>query len=205
MAASLLKKDILASTTPYLWNTSPRPAAVPAPTWQTAPLNINHEKDLEERYERGYRDGEAAAKAAKADAALGELAETIANLAQTRSSLFRSVQGDVLRLAMAVARRILHREILMSPDVLGGVISVALERIEESDLHTVHVHPSFADRIEELLSGRTNGRKVDVIGDQTLPLGGCVFETQHGTVDAGLESQLSEIERGLADHLEVLR
>jgi len=204
MAASRLSKENTDTAVPYLWN-APPPAARATPLRHVAPVDASHEEEIQAQYQRGYRDGVGAGKAAEADAAAQEISETVAGLANARLSLFRSAQGDMLRLAIAVARRILHREIMMSPDVLGGVISVALERIEENDLHTLRVHPSFVDRINEHLSGRISSRKLQVVADPVLPLGGCVFETQHGNVDAGIESQLSEIERGLADHLEVLR
>jgi flagellar assembly protein FliH len=205
MAASRLTKGSTESIVPYLWDAFPLPAERPASHGTSKTTEPLQEKEAQEHYQHGYRDGEAAARKAKADVAIEELAESVADLAQTRSALFRSSQADVLRLAMAVARRIIHRELLMSPDVLGGVISVALDRIEEADLHRIRVHPAFVDRIDESLSGRTNGRKVQIVADSSLPLGGCVFETQHGNVEAGIESQLSEIERGLADHLEVRR
>jgi flagellar biosynthesis/type III secretory pathway protein FliH len=40
-----------------------------------------------------------------------------------------------------------------------------------------------------------------VIPDATLAPGSVVFETNQGNLDASVESQLQEIERGLADHL----
>ncbi|MEO8099779.1 MAG: FliH/SctL family protein [Acidobacteriota bacterium] len=142
------------------------------------------------------------AKKSRVEGVLEQLGETIESLATTRAALFHSAQSDVLRLAMAIARRILHRELLISPDALGGIIVVVLERLEDQDVHRVRVHPSMVVRIEELLISRTGRRKVQVVSDETLSLGGCVFETQHGAVNAGIESQLSEIERGLADQLE---
>ncbi len=202
-SAVRVSKHDVTSTIPYLWNAVPKYGHKSAAYGSTAELTDSAE--LQRRYERGYRDGEAAGKEAKADAVMEELAETINSLVQTRAALFQSAQGDVLRLAMAVARRILHREILMSPDVIRGVIAVAMERIEEGDLHTLRVHPSFVARVQEYLSGHTSGNRLEVVGDPSLPLGGCIFETQHGNVDAGIESQLSEIERGLADHLEGTR
>ena len=204
MAASRLTKQNADSAVPYLWNALPTLATAIASHHQGTAHDPLPDKEAQEQYHRGYRDGEAVGKAAKVDEAVEQLEEGIANLAMARSALFRASQADVLHLAVAVARRILHREIMMSPDVLGGVISVALDRIEEAGLLTLRVHPSFVDRIAQYLSART-GRKVKVVADPSLPLGGSVFETEHGDIDAGLESQLSEIERGLADHLEVLR
>ena len=200
MAASRLAKGAAASAAPFMWNVHPAP--VPCKALPAASSSISEEK-LQERYVCGYRDGEASGREAKAEGVIEDLGKTIVDLSRTRGYVFRSAQNDVLRLAVAIARRILHREVMMSPDVLGGIITAALERIEDHDMHSVRVHPSFAARVEKELSSQTHNLKV--VPDASLPMGGCVFETHHGTVDAGVESQLSEIERGLADHLEMSR
>jgi flagellar assembly protein FliH len=202
MAASRITKTQAPSVaTPYTWN---GPAPSPR-NLGSAAAHPQAEAHSTHSYESGFRDGEAAGRQSKADAAFDQLAETIATLAKTRASVFHAAQGDILRLAIAVARRILHREIHMSTDVLGGVIAAALDRIEDQDLYRARVHPSFAPRLQEQLDARMSGRNIEVVPDPGLPLGGCIFETQHGNIDASIESQLSEIERGLADHLKVLR
>jgi flagellar biosynthesis/type III secretory pathway protein FliH len=40
-----------------------------------------------------------------------------------------------------------------------------------------------------------------VLADPSRELGTVIFETQRGNLDASVESQLQEIERGLADRL----
>jgi flagellar assembly protein FliH len=42
---------------------------------------------------------------------------------------------------------------------------------------------------------------VEVIADPSAEPGAVIFETDRGNLDASLESQLKEIERGLADRL----
>ena len=164
---------------------------------------------MEERarreYERGYREGEAAARSADAeaiDAKFRELANTIAGLAQLRSSIYQSSQADLLRLSVAIARRILHREILISPDVLEGIISVVLDKLDHQEVFRVRVHPGMVKRVEEQLKRLAHRRTIQVAADPSMAPGGCVFQTGRGDIDASIESQLAEIERGLADHLE---
>jgi len=174
-------------------------------TGSRAPSQAESSKeDLQESYWRGYADGEAVGRAAQADALTEQFRESIAKLSTARAALFRSAQKDVLQLSVAIAQKILHREIQTSPDVLGGIISVALERIEAQDVHCLRIHPSMVRRIEDQLA-KWAGRKITIVADAGLELGGCLFETHHGNVDAGIESQLAEIERGLADHLEAHR
>jgi len=51
--------------------------------------------------------------------------------------------------------------------------------------------------LSELLEG--SSRPITVAADPGLPVGAVVFETSRGSIDAGLETQLKEIERGFAD------
>ena len=51
--------------------------------------------------------------------------------------------------------------------------------------------------LAKLLEG--SARPVTVVADPGLPVGAVLFETTRGTIDAGLETQLKEIERGFAD------
>jgi flagellar assembly protein FliH len=163
------------------------------------------EESLHQAFLRGYAEGEEAARAAHgqgiADAA-AELAKTLASLSRLRSSIFQDAQADLVRLSVAVARRILHRELLLSPDILEGIVSVVLDRLDGQEVYRVRVHPSMVERVEQQLSGLARHQGLQVTADQSLGTGGCVFETGRGNIDAGVESQLSEIERGLADYLE---
>ena len=43
---------------------------------------------------------------------------------------------------------------------------------------------------------------IAVVGDPMQPQGGAVFEISRGSLDASVETQLAEIERGLIDQLE---
>jgi flagellar assembly protein FliH len=166
---------------------------------------LSDEEDPQQAYQRGLQDGEAAAKLAYEQAlaaTAGELAKTIASLSRVRASVFRDAQADLVRLAVTIARRILHREVLIAPDILEGIISVVLDRLEGQEIYRVRVHPSMAGRVGVQLSSLARHKSIDVSPDASLGTGGCVFETSRGNIDAGVETQLTEIERGLADYLE---
>jgi flagellar assembly protein FliH len=176
----------------------PQPA-VPVQTRQT------DEEQLRQAVQRGYLEGEAAARAAleePARAAHAELLRAIAGLAQMRAVIYKEAQADLLRLSMAIARRIVHRELLVSPDILESIVSVVLEKLDRQDVHRVRVHPAMAARLDQDLKNLSHQRPIHVAPDPTLAPGACIFETGRGNVDASIDSQLGEIERGLADRLE---
>jgi flagellar biosynthesis/type III secretory pathway protein FliH len=45
-------------------------------------------------------------------------------------------------------------------------------------------------------------RQPELVADPALPPGGLVFETSRGDLEASIDNQLREIERGLTDRLQ---
>jgi flagellar biosynthesis/type III secretory pathway protein FliH len=56
--------------------------------------------------------------------------------------------------------------------------------------------------MSECLRQAAAAASVEVISDPSREPGTVIFETEHGNLDASVESQLREIERGLADRLQ---
>ena len=56
--------------------------------------------------------------------------------------------------------------------------------------------------IEHMKQQHWSGAAIELVPDGTQQRGGAVFETSRGLLDASIETQLQEIERGLADQLQ---
>ncbi len=153
-------------------------------------------------YQQGRHEGESAAQAAAAaqvNARIEQLARTIESLSTLRSRIRKEAEVDLVRLSIAIARRILRREISVDPHALSGVIKACLDRLDAREVHRVRIHAELAGPIRALLDGWRAG--VGIEADPALPPGGLVFETSRGSMDAGVETQLTEIERGFIDLL----
>lgn len=186
-----------------LWSHAPQHAAPVIPISEAGQIDFATNDAVHAAHRLGRQEGEAAAREAELafHAQLQELVDCAANMADLRSGIIRTAHKDLLQLAVAIARRILHRELLLSEDVLQGIIAANLEKLQAQDVNRLRVHPTLLDRVEAILSSRPKNRRPQVVADASLQPGGCVFETMRGNVDAGIESQLAEIDRGLADHL----
>src|SRR5471030_2372000 len=110
-------------------------------------------------------------------------------------------EADLVKLALAIARRGLRRELAIDPEALHGLVLAALEKLQGQEICRVKVHPSHAAMVTECLRQIVTGAAVEVIPDPSREPGAIVFETERGNLDASVESQLQEIERGLADRL----
>lgn len=195
------------SRTSSSWTSVPpvTPAAgAPPPVTPEAELEAQVHQQLQVAFESGYREGENTAKQnleGEVRRAVEQLAQAAAGVADARNETIRRAEGDILRLSMEIARRILHRELSVDSAALAALIRAALDKLASQQVFHVRVHPDQAQLVQASLAqlGRTN---VEVISDTTQPRGGALFEAEGGTLDASVETQLQEIERGFADRLQ---
>ena len=169
-----------------------------------AELAAESERRVAEAHRNGLREGEDAAKArlaSEAEALRTRVAEQLARLAETRSAVLGNAEADVVRLALEIARRIVHRELTIDPDAVQGLVKVALEKLQSEKVHRVRVYPAQEKSLRAALARVGRVDTMDVVADPALEPGGLIFETGRGWLDASLETQFREIERGFADDL----
>ena len=153
-------------------------------------------------YAKGREEAESSASQqvlARVDAVAATLARGIDEITGLRQRFRHEAEEDVVTLAIAIARRVLHRELTVSPDSLLGLVKAALEKIDMREVHRVRMHPDYAPLLQANLEKIGLPRPVEVIADPALERGAVLVETSRGTLDASVETQLAEIERGFAD------
>jgi len=169
-----------------------------------AELAAEAERRIVEAHRTGLREGEEATKAklaGEAEALRTRVAEQLAQIAETRTTALGNSEADVVRLALEIARRIIHRELTIDPDAIQGLVKVALEKLQSEKVHKIRVHPAQEKSLRAALARLGRADTMDVVADPALEPGGLVFETGRGWLDASLETQFREIERGFADDL----
>jgi flagellar biosynthesis/type III secretory pathway protein FliH len=113
----------------------------------------------------------------------------------------RNVQGDLRTLAVRIAERILEREISLNPDAVSDIVAAALRQAGAPRDIVLRVHPDDLKALERgrprLIERCSRTQAVLFRADATIARGGCIVETELGTVDARLPTQLEAIERAL--------
>ena len=128
------------------------------------------------------------------------MAAVVASFAEARERYLNAVEGEVVKLALAVAARILRREAQMDPLLLTGAVRVALGQLSAATGIRLRVPACDLDLWMEAIAHLPNlAAKPEVLAGEDLRLGDCVIESNLGTVDLGIRSQLGEIERGFFD------
>ena len=154
---------------------------------------------------QGRADGQAEARKAFEEQLArerGSLAKALEQFTRDRAAYFPKVEDEVVHLALAIARKILHREAQLDPLLLAGMVRVALEKIDGATGVRLRIHPQNADDWRRYLSTHLQPADLpEIVEDASQPPDSCVLETSMGTAALGLEVQLKEIEQGLMDLL----
>jgi flagellar assembly protein FliH len=171
---------------------------------ELAELQAGLPSALEKAKLEGRRAAEAEAQRAEAqlrDEFSRRQAATVAELVGVRNQMRRQMEEDLVALAVVVARRVVRRELTVDPEALLGIARAAIAQIESREIHQLRVAAREVDLMKRLLADQALPTKITVVGDPVLEAGSLVFETARGTIDASVEVQLTEIDRGLADVL----
>jgi flagellar assembly protein FliH len=164
-------------------------------------------RSFEEGREQGIREArESAANEQRAvlQEAENQRVEQAASLAtqfaNNRDRFFRDVEAELVRLALAIAARILRREAQMDPLFLIGAVRVALGQLATTTQVRLRIPAAEFGLWTETLAHIPNLRvKPTVIPDNSMQLGDCLVETEMGSVDLSLPAQLHQIEIALLD------
>jgi len=120
-------------------------------------------------------------------------AEEIARAKMEAGQIIANVEKDVIELALQVANRILGRDLQREPELVLEICANAIEVARASKAMTFRVNPEDGKllrekrpRLMELI-----GRQVDLAirDDSEVERGGCVIQTDYGTIDAQIRTQ----------------
>jgi flagellar assembly protein FliH len=198
---------------------APRALAAPARDAATGAMETRLRGEFEARLaeekrrasEAGREQGRQEGHKAEHEAQSGSQAATqrervqqaaglLESFTQERDQYLQKVEHEVVKLALAVAARILRREAQMDPLLLTGAVRVALGQLSGSTQARLRVpQAELALWTEAILLLPNLAVKPTVIAGEGMRLGDCVIETDLGSVDLGIRAQLGEIERGFFD------
>ena len=157
-------------------------------------------------YDQGYREGYQSGLD-QARQTIDEATSRAEKLAtesaiQATETLLAS-ERQMVDIALAVARKILNREIALNFDTVLPIVAAALEKVRDQDAITVRVCPENFDCVSEakpqLQSQLTQEANLTVISDSGLKNGDCVVETAFGVIDARVDTQFEAVKSSLKE------
>lgn len=149
--------------------------------------------------EMGRLEGESAARAKHEEQLQKErtkIAESFQQFQIERNRYFEAIESEVVQLALAMARRILHREANVDPELLAGLVRHTLEKLRAGTKVRIRVNPAGVAGMQKQFAD-----KAEIVSDASVAEESCLLVTEVGTTAISVDEQLKEIERGLMDLL----
>ncbi|MCI0360879.1 MAG: flagellar assembly protein FliH [Planctomycetaceae bacterium] len=138
----------------------------------------------------------------QAQSAIEALGRAASAIEQSREAWQQQWEKHAVTVALAIARRIVRRELAHAPEIAVDLVRQALELASGNQRIVVRMNPAdhanlgpqVAKVVEQLrLVGQTQ-----IVADAAIDAGGCKVETDCGTIDAQLAAQLERIAEELA-------
>ena len=157
-----------------------------------------------EAYQKGYDAGrEVGFKKGQAEVRrlIDRLGTIVGQAIDVREEIIAASEKQMVDMILMIARKVIKDEVVERKEVVLNNIREALKRIKDRD--RVDIRVNFADlelttaHKDELIKMMESLRKVNIYEDSRIDRGGCVIETDVGSIDARISTQLKEIEEAI--------
>ena len=153
----------------------------------------------ESGHEQGYAAGKTAAEDELAPA-ITTIRELIESVRAQRGAVIAAAEPELAKLAMAIAERVVHAELQTNQNIIVENVRQALTRLVSHEVVTLRVNPVDLDTIrhhrDEIVAAG-DVEHLRIVEDQRVDRGGVVVETDAGTIDSKISTQLHEARRAI--------
>jgi len=151
-------------------------------------------------YERGRQAGQAEGRAAcqaQVDEEIAHLLTLAHQIGHVRLAGLEEQQRDIVEIALAVARKILLKELAVDEDVVVRQVRQVLNLVAKRELVTIRVHPLDAQLLKsdegQLRVEWKDQAKVIIESQDDIERGSCIVEQAGLLLDAQIFRQLQTI------------
>jgi len=146
------------------------------------------EKSKQAGFDQGYQEG------------VQQGLELLIRVKELRAKLFADNEREMIKLIFAIAEKIIGREFSENDKAIMNVIRLAVSDAVGEKIY-IRINPQDYDNIKkneaELQQSVDAGKSLIFREDEAVKPGGCTVETEIGTIDAQLDTQLNAIKKAL--------
>lgn len=155
-------------------------------------------------YDKGYADGQSQATQvvmvqaeAERQALRDDMTMFLTHVEAERQHAWEEMEPQIIGMVFDLARQVIKQEVEASHIVALSVIKNALRRVADSGTLRIRVNSADLDTVRshraELLSLLDGIPHLEIVEDRRVGAGGCVVDTDAGSIDARLETQIKEV------------
>lgn len=154
-------------------------------------------------YQHGYEEGLRQATEEQ-QKSVARLARVVRAASQQNEQFLQTVEQQVIRLSLAIAAKVVEREIQSDQSVVLGVVRSAMQEITDATRLFLRVNPEDYELIAQHWESikKPAASRSELVADGRVEAGGCVIETQVSEVDAQPSTRLAQIATTFAALLE---
>lgn len=169
------------------------------------------EEGITQGRQEGQRNIEAEIDAAADQKATDQLRTTLPAIAETvkaldaeRNGWLATWQERTIQLSVAIAEKLLSKELQQRPELAKEAIIEALDLAAGNPHIELQMNPTDIEFLgiwsEEIIKTISPAGDAKVVSNPAISPGGCVIKTKHGKIDAGIETKLARIAEELLDN-----
>ena len=161
----------------------------------------------DEAYEKGRLDAEQdfkleIEKIKSEYASLMALFQNAVNqLIDKREKIWQESESEIIKLILTISNKMVGEGISNhGKDVIKYVVKEALSHVCGKKIVAVRLSPDDAKKINLLEEVKVVDQNIKILEDGTITSGGCVIETDFGSVDCQIETRWEEIRKALVEN-----
>lgn len=163
--------------------TQPEPPQAPAIDWDAEVAAAR-----QQGYQAGYDDGLESLEAFKekyAGQVTAQVSELLSSMQDGLSEVEQAMADRLADVAMALAQQVVRQELRTQPQLIRQVAGEALALLVETARHIrLVVNPEDYALLAEHAAQDLKPRQVQLVSDARMARGGCLVESDIGTIDA---------------------
>ena len=125
----------------------------------------------------------------------GQLTASLNELASLKVDMAARAEKDLVRLALAIAHKVVQREVRVDHEIALTLTRVALARVHSRAGAVVRLHPDDYTYVSAHRAKLNSEAAIEIVEDRNVGPGGCIVQSEMGEIDARIEQQFAEIEQ----------
>ena len=175
--------------------------AAPGSSESAQDQKVDLEEVRKEAFQAGFAEGERTGNEnamRQMQGAIASFGQAAHELAVLKPRLRAEAERELVALSLAIARRVVHRELHVDPTTVLAIVHACLQEFDRVEIQRLTVSPEDLDAVAAYFRDHPVAN-LKLVADSGVSRGGAIFRTNQGELDARIETQLQEIEYGLAD------
>lgn len=162
----------------------------------------------ERAFQSGYQSGwETAVKEIQmaTDSIFRAFRKGLDDVAAIKDEILGQAENDVVQLSIAIAKKLVYREIKQNPDTITSIVREAVKLVKSREEIIIKLHPDDCEILRQHMSevmaelsdsnaGLNQDVPVRLEEDSALTPGGCIVETDAGIIDMSFEARIESID-----------